>query len=352
MGLNVGLSGAGYIAPIHIDAWRAAGAEVVAVADPDMARAHFTADHNRIGQVYDDFGRMIESGGLDVLDIASPRQVHIEQAMAGLERGLAVMCQKPLAPTLGDGLAFAEACKASERFMVHENWRFRPPYRQIRRWIDDGRLGQIRFASIAMRSTAMIPDASGFRPAAVRQPFMLTEPRLVIAEVLIHNIDTARYLLGDLSLISARRACADTSIVGETSAALYLEGAEGTPVFLSGDMTAHGTPSGASDWLEILGSKGRITLDNTRLALHGTEPNVIEYAGRDLLAESATATIAHFIERLDSGKPFETGLEDNLKTLRLVEEAYSRSGAPDGSAAAGSSAQSLFSERGRPQRRM
>ncbi|RVT86677.1 Gfo/Idh/MocA family oxidoreductase [Rhodobacteraceae bacterium CCMM004] len=322
MGLRIGLSGAGYIAPVHIAGWRAAGAEVVAISDPDLARAHFTADHHGIGKVYDDFAAMLDAGGIDVLDVAAPRQVHVAQSLDGLGRGLPVICQKPLAPSLAEAEAFARQVGETDRFMVHENWRFRPPYRQMRRWIDDGLVGDIRHASVVMRSAAMLPAADGIRPAAGRQPFMLTEPRLVIAEVMIHNIDAARYLLGDLALVAARATHADPELAGETSAALYLEAEGGMPVFLSGDMTAHGTPSGASDWVEILGSKGRITLENMRLRLHGPDPQELDYDGRDLLAEGAAATIAHFVERLREGGPFETGLDDNLRTLRLVDAAY------------------------------
>lgn len=322
MGLKIGLSGAGYIAPVHIEAWRRAGANVVAIADPDLARAHFTADHHQIGKIYSDAGAMIDAGGIDVLDVAAPRQVHIEQSLAGLAAGLPVICQKPLAPSLAEAEAFAQKLGQDDRFMVHENWRFRQPYRQIRQWIDQGLVGDIRHVSMAMRSTAMLPDETGLRPAAGRQPFMLKEPRLVLAEVLIHNIDTLRFLVGDLSLIAARAARVDPEITGETSATLYAETADATPVMINGDMTAHGTPNGASDWLEILGSKGRVTLENTFLRLHGPQPQEIHFGAGNLLAEAAAATIAHFVEQLECGGAFETGLEDNLKTLRLVEQAY------------------------------
>lgn len=331
MGLRIGLSGAGYIAPVHIEAWRRAGAEVVAIADPDLARAHFTADHYQIGKIHTDARAMIDAGEIDVLDVASPRQVHIEQSLAGLAAGLPVICQKPLAPSLAEAEEFAQKLCAEDRFMVHENWRFRQPYRRIKQWIDQGLVGDIRHVSMAMRSTAMLPDETGMRPAAGRQPFMLKEPRLVLAEVLIHNIDTVRFLVGDLNLISARAARVDPQITGETSATLYAETTNAVPVLISGDMTAHGTPNGASDWLEILGSKGRVTLENTLLRLHGPQPQEIDFGEDNLLAEAASATIAHFVEQLESGGAFETGLEDNLKTLRLVEQAYALS-APIGAA--------------------
>lgn len=320
--LRVALSGAGYIAPLHIAGWRRAGAEVVAIADPDGDRAHFTADNHEIAGVYDDVDRMLEAVEADVLDVASPRQVHTAQSRTGLSRGLAVMCQKPLAPSLADALAFADTLAPGDRFMVHENWRFRPPYRAVRSWIDAGLIGPIRHVDLKVRTSAMMPDAGGIRPVARRQPFMLSEPRLLVAEVLIHHIDTLRYLVGELILREAFGMAADPDIVGETAATLDFLGPEGIPVRLSGDMTAHGAPPGATDSLEILGSRGRAVLEGERLTLYGAVQQELDFSGRDLLAEGANATIAHFVEGMRTGAAFETGLADNLATLTLVEEAY------------------------------
>ena len=320
--MRVVLSGAGYIAPVHIEGWRAAGVEVVAIADPDSARAHFIADRYALPHVYDNLEAALAKGGIDILDIASPRQVHTAQCRLGLDLGLAVMCQKPLAPTLDEAFGFAATVGDDDRIMVHENWRFRPPYRKVREWIDTGRVGTIRHVEMQMRTSAMLPDGTGTRPAARRQPFMLKEPRLVIAEVLIHHIDTLRSLVGELDLQAARGVRADPELPGETSAMLYLTGNDGLPVLLSGDMTANGAPPGATDRLEILGSSGRVVLEGDLLRLAGPKPEEIDYAGRDLLAEGAAATIAHFVERLPGGGPFETGLRDNLATLSLVERAY------------------------------
>ena len=56
----------------------------------------------------------------------------------GAARGLAVMCQKPLAPTLAAAEALVAAVGGAVPLMVHENWRFRPYYRRLRAWLDEG----------------------------------------------------------------------------------------------------------------------------------------------------------------------------------------------------------------------
>lgn len=323
--MKIGISGAGYIVPFHICGWRAAGAEVVALADPDAERASRCARKFGIPSTYRDVSTMLAAGGIDVLDVASPRQVHVQQAIMGLEAGLAVMTQKPVAPTLAEAEQLADRIGPGDRLMVHENWRFRPQYRQIRIWIDEGRLGSLRFAAINMRTTSMLRDASGTRPAQRRQPFMMAEQRLLIAEVLIHDIDALRFLVGDLKLVDAFGARGDVEVVGETSATLFLTTDDGVPAIVSGDMLAYGAPAGAADWGELIGSQGRIVLEHDRLACFSTDgEEVLDFSGRDLLAECAAATIRHFVDCLRSGREFETAITDNLKTLVIVEQAYER----------------------------
>lgn len=324
---RVGISGAGYIVPFHIRGWQQVGVDIIAIADPDKDRASARAAEFGIPNVYGSLEEMLATEQLDILDVASPRQLHVAQAKAGVALGLAVMCQKPVAPTLAEAQELAGVVEPDSRLMIHENWRFRREYRTIGSWIEAGHLGDIRHAAITMRTSAMLPDNKGIRPVERRQPFMLTEPRLLMAEVLIHNIDAMRSLIGDMELLhaSARRALPD--IVGETSASLLLQSASGFPVAISGDMASFGAPPGATDEIEIIGSMGRAVYRDETITLHGSKQEVIDNSGRDHLADCAARTIAHFVSCLDSGEEFETNLHDNLKTLELVEQAYTAANA-------------------------
>src|SRR5690606_6964218 len=107
--------------------------------------------------------------------------------------------------------------------MVHENWRFRPYYRQLRAWLAEGLVGEIVSIRLDFHSSGMIPDAEGQRPAIVRQPFFRTERRLLVMEVLIHHLDTLRLLFGEFDLRAARLRRSNDEIVGEDSAILSLE---------------------------------------------------------------------------------------------------------------------------------
>jgi predicted dehydrogenase len=90
--------------------------------------------------------------------------------------------------------------------MAHENWRFRPWYRELKRWIAAGELGDLVLARMAMISSGLLPDASGRRPLLEREPYTQHEERMMIAEVLIHHLDVMRFLCGELRVVASRGA--------------------------------------------------------------------------------------------------------------------------------------------------
>src|SRR6185503_16371893 len=148
------------------------------------------------------------------------------------------------------------------------------------------------------------------------QPFMRRERRMLVAEVLIHHLDTLRMLLGPLQVTAAQLSRSSEQLVGENGA--------GVAVFAS--FAAHGHSAVQVDRLEILGDTGAIRLDGPSLTCSGASPGERSY---DLATEyqgSYNRTIAHFVSALRDNKPFETAPQDNLETLRLVEDCYRLSG--------------------------
>jgi D-apiose dehydrogenase len=322
--LNVALAGAGMISWYHLVAWRnvAPAARVVAVYDPNAERARSRAAEFGIDKVFTDGTAMLEETGVGALDVAAPRQEHAGWIEAAAARGIDVLCQKPLTPNLADAEALLARLRGRIRLMVHENWRFRPWYRTLGRWIADGELGEILCAQMTMMSSGLLPDESGRRPALERQPFMAGEERLMIAEVLIHHLDVVRYLCGPLRVVSARAARTLPEVRGESLAAMFLETAAGAPVVVSGTMAAPGLGSRTGDRFEVVGSKASAVFESGTLQLKGPQPRSEAFDLDKGYQASFDNTIRHFVECLASGAPFETDAIDNLETLRLVEHAY------------------------------
>ena len=173
---------------------------------------------------------MFAAEAIDALDVASPRETHAAWVEAAAARGIHVLCQKPMTPTFAESQALARRVEGKSRLMVHENWRFRPWYRELKRWLAAGELGTVLLARMAMISSGLLPDADGRRPALDRQPFMQHEECLMIAEVLIHHLDVMRYLCGELTVVGARATRTLADVRGETLAAIFMETATGAPV--------------------------------------------------------------------------------------------------------------------------
>ena len=321
--LRVGLVGAGMISRHHLIAWeRADAAEVVAICDPDRDRARARAGEHGIEHVHGDVDAMLEAATLDVVDVVSPRETHAEMVRAAVGRGLDVMCQKPLCPTLAEARALVSEVGERVRLMVHENWRFRPWYRCAHRWLGEGRLGEVRQARMSVFGAGLLADAEGRYPALERQPFFRNERRLLIAESLIHHIDVLRWLLGPLRVLAARTARGVPVVAGETLASILLETAEGAPVVLEANLSAHGYAARATDALVVIGARDTLTLEGPQLRLAGDGKCRETFDADAGYQASFDAAIAHFLDCLRRQTPFETGASDNLETLALVEALY------------------------------
>jgi D-apiose dehydrogenase len=329
--LRVGLIGAGMVSRHHLIAWAALAdqARVVAIADPSQENAARRAGEFGISALFRGAETMLAEAELDAVDIAAPRAIHASLVRLAAAKGLPVLCQKPLAADLAEATQLASDVKDQTRLMVHENWRFRGYYRDAAAWLRAGRIGNVKQAQLTLLTSGFLPGPDGLRPALERQPFMRNEKRLLVAEVLIHHLDTLRMLLGPLQVTSAglSRSCAD--LAGEDGAVIQLRARDGATISVFASFAANGFPAVQIDRLEVLGDKGAIRLEGPSLTCSGENPEQREY---DLAVEyqgSYNRTVAHFVQSLRDGTPFETAPADNLETLKLVEDCYRLSGWED-----------------------
>jgi len=322
--LRIGLVGAGMVSAFHLPAWQALGPQVqlVAIADPDLAQARARADAYRIGSVFSSIDELLAAHRLDAVDIMTPPASHAAHCSAAAQAGVAILCQKPLGPTWQEASAIARNVADRVRLMVHENWRFRPHYRQIAQWLNSGRIGTWQSCTISVRSSGLLPDTAGRVPALLRQPLLARLPRLMVAEVLVHHIDLALWLLGTLRVRSAWADCKVSQVLGESAAQIVLEGSGGRSVVLEGDMADARYGPTLRDSVVLQGDYGTIVLQDDKLALQGDQSEV---RGVDFTADyqkSYDATIQHFVSALQQGSPFETPAAWHLRVLQVAEDAY------------------------------
>ena len=111
--LRVAVAGAGYFARYHYEAWgRIEEVTLAALAEPDGARARAMARDFSVPRTFESLETLLAEVEIDLLDIATPPETHHTLVAQAAARGLAVVCQKPLAPTLDEArdlVALAES---------------------------------------------------------------------------------------------------------------------------------------------------------------------------------------------------------------------------------------------------
>ncbi len=141
--------------------------EIVAVADTCAARreaAHRALPHARI---YPDHASLLAAEGhnLDFVDIATPPSEHGEIAHAALDRGLHVLCEKPLACSTQEARQLLEhAARAKRVLMPCHNYRHAPVVQAVRRILDEDRIGQVHLVTLNTFRNTHARGVADWRP--------------------------------------------------------------------------------------------------------------------------------------------------------------------------------------------
>jgi predicted dehydrogenase len=322
---RIGIIGAGWVSAYHLPAWlrQSERAKVVAIADPSPNALDARIAAFDIARSYASAQAMLDAEQLDAVDICTPREFHVELVRLAAAKGLDILCQKPLAPSYDQAIDLLTGLSGPGKLMIHENWRFRPYYRRLKAWLDEGLAGEIRQVQFEFLSSGMIADAEGKRPALVRQPFFRTQERLLIMEVMIHHLDTLRYLLGEMEVVDARLERSNRDIVAEDVASVVLRRlTDGVLVTINANLAVHGAPPAPRDHLRIFGTRGTLELDGNLLSAKGAAQRQESFDPDAAYQGAYDATIAHFLDSLDGKVAMETSPGDNMKTLALVEDIY------------------------------
>jgi predicted dehydrogenase len=325
--LRAALLGAGMISLYHLRAWEAVyGARIVAVCDTDRVKAEERAREFGIERVYDDPERLFADGGFELVDIAASVEAHDPMTRMAANHGVHVMLQKPMTRTVTEAEALVRDVGERIRFMVHENYRFRPHYLMIQEWIAEGRIGTPRHAAMAVRGSGLV-TLDGEVPFLVeRQPYLKTFDRNLVFETMIHHLDVLRLLLGPLEVVAARLNRLNPNLPGEDTASILLEGASGVIATADGCICAPGYPPLHGDRLEIVGTRGTVVMDYNRVYLVGQEDAAEEVDLMGRYQECFDQSVREFVEGVRTGAVFETDRLDNLETLRLMESVYNAAG--------------------------
>ena len=121
------------------------GAQLTAVASTDLARAKAFAAEWGAGEAFGQYEDLALAQSLDVVYIATPHPLHAQWARFFLEKGIPVLCEKPLGMNAQEVQTIIQSSQVTQTFFMEAMWsRFMPSLLQAYQWIQDGRIGVLR----------------------------------------------------------------------------------------------------------------------------------------------------------------------------------------------------------------
>lgn len=306
--LKVGLVGVGGISGNHIPAWEEMeNSELTALCDVRPERLEMYPGKRH----YTDFEEMLKSEQLDILDICLPTYLHADYAVRALERGIHVLCEKPISLKEEDvDRIYSTAEKNNVKFMVAHVLRFWPEYAQIKDIADSQRYGKL--LSGRMTRVSEIPRWSW-------DGWMTDEERsgLVPFDLHIHDLDFMVYAFGKPTSVKTVRVKRPDQ---DSLSAIY----EYDGAFISAESAwyAPAVPFIAEFHFQF--EKAVLIFDGQKLTAHE-----IDGTKRDLSSDSQAGAsainlpktnayaneIVYFADCVANGKPVDKVKPEELKTV-------------------------------------
>ncbi len=185
--LRIGLVGAGRIGKVHAEtiAQRISGAELVAVADPDLVAAREIGELYGIELVTADPQDVFAHPDVEAVAICSSTDTHAQFIIDAARAGKHIFCEKPVDHSLARiDAALAAVAAAGVKLQIGFNRRFDPNFRKVRAAIADGTIGDLHILRITSRDPAPPPIA------------YVKVSGGIFLDMAIHDFDMARFLTG------------------------------------------------------------------------------------------------------------------------------------------------------------
>ena len=185
--LRFAVFGTGFWSNFQIPGWlESPNVELVALCDKDLSKAKAVGEKYHVNQIYQDPQELLDKEKIDFVDIITDVDTHVPLGMMAAKKGVHVVCQKPLAPSLEAAQSLIKTCKAQKVLLfANENFRWQAPIRRVKAIIDEGLIGTPFKGRISF--------CSAF-PVFKNQPFLRDLDKFIILDVGSHILDVCRFL--------------------------------------------------------------------------------------------------------------------------------------------------------------
>jgi predicted dehydrogenase len=324
--MKIAFAGAGYIINIHAKAAQAQkDVQLAAVVEKYSDKSAVLAQKFKIKDQYHTVEELLKAGGVDALVIGTPNYLHAPQAIAALKAGVSVMVEKPMAMTVREAEKMLGAsAKSGATLMVAHCWRFDEDVLWLRN--QSPRLGKIIRTKGYGVHTHWGPGG------------WFTQKQFAgggaMADMGIHALDTARFLLGDPKPVSvyAKIGTHYKDFDVDDTGVIIVEWDNGTTSYIeSGWWQPHS--DGPEAATQLYGTQGFGQLFPTQLELPNVKKQKLEliksgfkFPRKEHCPQSMyDSQMAHFIDCIRNNKtPIPGGLE-GLMNMKVVDAAYKSS---------------------------
>jgi myo-inositol 2-dehydrogenase/D-chiro-inositol 1-dehydrogenase len=311
--LGFGVIGAGRIGQLHARnlAGSITGAQLVGVMDANLAAAEAAAGHSAYATT--DLDRLLADSQVDAVLIASPTTLHAQQIKAAAQAGKAIFCEKPVALDLGETIRAMRAVEeAGVPFQIGFNRRFDPGYAALAREVRSGTLGNVEL----FRSQSSDPEPPAMEYARTSGGIYL--------DSVIHDIDTARFIVGDIERVTALgRVLVNPELLelGDVDTSIltleFTSGAIG--VIINSRRTVHGYDLR----VEVHGETGKLVTEDERATSvwrygkDGIRGDYFHYF-LDRFRDAYRLELQAFVTDVRSGTQPQPGTTDAVESLRVA----------------------------------
>ena len=267
-GFRFGIIGCGRIAPRHADSLvHIDGARLVAAADIKVSRAENLAA--RISREYDrrglppvepcaDYRELLDRSDIDVVNICTPSGLHAQMTIDALEAGKHVIVEKPMALSLADADAMIETSRRTgKRLCVVLQNRYNPPMRDLRRLVEDGRLGRLLLGNATVR---------WYRPQEYYEDGWHGTWAMdggALMNQSIHHIDALQWIMGDVQTVFAYTATLGHRMEAEDVGTAVLKFRSGAVGCVEGSTITW--PENLEGSVTVFGERGSVKVGGTAL---------------------------------------------------------------------------------------
>ncbi len=333
--MNFALIGCGRVSARHVESIaELPDARLVATADLIQARAERAASKQH-ADAYTDYRRVLDRADVTIVNICTPSGLHAEMAIAAMQAGKHVIVEKPMALSLADAdrmIATARACNV--RLCVVLQNRYNPPMQDVRRAVDEGKLGKLHLGNATVR---------WFRPQDYYEDGWhgtLAMDGGALMNQSIHHIDALQWLMGDAQEVFAYTATLAHKMEAEDAGVATIRFQSGALGAVEGSTLTF--PENLEGSVAVFGEHGSVKIGGTALnrkviwKIEGEleqENNLLRLEQLDppsVYGTSHRAVIADMIAAVNAQRESQTNGAQARKSVALVLAIYesARTGKP------------------------